>query len=140
MAMDREYHRNYSRQYYHDRKAQLIERLGGECAWCGDTRDLTSDHLDPNEKSFSIGKLLNFSKKVVDEEIKKCQLLCNNCHIFKTYLNNDNGARVLSTEQVFEIRTFYFSGQYTQRLLAEKFGVHQTTISGIINNLNHVRF
>lgn len=38
----------------------------------------------------------------------------------------------LRTIEVFEIRKYYESGEYTQRELAEKFGVHQSNISCIV--------
>ena len=80
----REYFRKYSKTYYRQRRSELLNRLGGECVICGSTENLEFDHVDPNTKSLSIGKLLSYSKETVDEELKKCQLLCKECHKAKT--------------------------------------------------------
>lgn len=84
---DREYHREYSKNYYHKRKQELIDTLGGKCAKCGSTEHLEFDHIDPENKSFNISKLLNHSKHEVEDEIKKCQLLCNKCHSEKSKID-----------------------------------------------------
>ena len=64
------------------RKEVLIEMLGGKCVSCGAIENLQFDHIDPTTKSFSIAK--KYICKAVFEEIKKCQLLCYNCHLEKT--------------------------------------------------------
>ena len=89
MTMDRDYHREYSRNYYHQKRSELIERLGGRCSRCSKTHNLEFDHKDPREKSFDIGKLLNYSKQRIEQELTKCQLLCDDCHKTKTQLNRD---------------------------------------------------
>ena len=81
---DRVYHRNYSREYYHKRRNELIKRLGGKCAVCGSTENLEFDHIDADNKIFNIGHLLSKSKDEVDIELNKCQLLCKNCHLQKS--------------------------------------------------------
>lgn len=81
---DREYHREYSKNYYYKRKHELFDKLGGKCAKCGSTEHLEFDHIDPENKSFNISKLLNHSKNAVDEELSKCQLLCHDCHLQKS--------------------------------------------------------
>ena len=65
-----------------ERKKLLIEMLGGKCESCGTTKNLQFDHIDPTTKSFSIAK--RYRCKNVFEEIKKCQLLCYECHLKKT--------------------------------------------------------
>jgi len=42
------------------------------------------DHLDPKEKKFSIASL-NGSLESILEEIKKCELVCANCHRIRTH-------------------------------------------------------
>lgn len=82
--MGRNYHRNYSRNYYHVRRNELVQKLGGKCVKCGSTENLEFDHINANDKDFDIGKLLNRSKQKTDIELQKCQLLCRNCHIEKS--------------------------------------------------------
>lgn len=58
------------------------------CAQCGiaDIRVLELDHLDPKTKRFTISQAvkLGYSWNDVLAEIKKCQILCANCHKIKT--------------------------------------------------------
>ena len=65
-----------------ERKKLLIKMLGGKCESCGTTKNLQFDHIDPTTKSFSIAK--KYKCTAVFEEIKKCQLLCYECHLKKT--------------------------------------------------------
>jgi predicted HNH restriction endonuclease len=84
---------------YNDRKAYIIEAvakrrkkirlkaiefLGGKCIKCGYDKYievLEFHHRNPNEKEFSISKSgYCRSWERVSKEIKKCDLLCANCH------------------------------------------------------------
>lgn len=82
--MDRKYHREYSQKYYHKRKKILTKMLGGKCVKCNSKKKLQFDHIDPSTKSFKLGKLLNHKWSDILEEIKKCQILCFDCHINKS--------------------------------------------------------
>jgi len=62
----------------------LIEKLGGKCVECGCTETLEFDHIDPTTKSFNISAGYHKPKKVLEEELAKCQLLCNKCHVEKS--------------------------------------------------------
>jgi hypothetical protein len=62
----------------------LIEKLGGKCIECGCTETLEFDHIDPSTKSFNISAGYIKPKEVLLEEVAKCQLLCNKCHIEKS--------------------------------------------------------
>lgn len=61
---------------------------GKACSDCGesDIRVLELDHLDPNNKTFNISQAvrLGFNWSAVELEIKKCQILCANCHKRRT--------------------------------------------------------
>lgn len=67
-------------------KHRGILALGGVCAHCGQKfLDVQYDfhHLDPQEKEFSLGDVQTNSSKtwlLVRDELKKCCLLCANCH------------------------------------------------------------
>jgi len=54
------------------------------CVICGehDIRTLEFDHLDPATKSFGIAKGITDGRNwdVILTEIKKCRILCANCH------------------------------------------------------------
>lgn len=58
------------------------------CATCGesDIRVLEFDHLDSKNKLFTVSQAvpLGYNWKAVLIEIKKCQILCSNCHKKRT--------------------------------------------------------
>lgn len=80
----REYHRNYWRK----RRQKIIDFLGGQCVECGAEDLLEFDHVDPDKKSFDIKDNATISNPEVFEELKKCQLLCRDCHEEKTSKEN----------------------------------------------------
>lgn len=84
------YMRVYHLKRYYKRKNEIISLLGGKCNKCGSVERLEIDHKNPDDKIFSVTLLLSFSKQRVNEEIKKCQLLCKKCHIEKNILEAGN--------------------------------------------------
>ena len=76
--------REYMRKRYHDRMNAAKEFLGGECVKCESNEKLDLDHIDPSDKSFTIASLHNCSIDKFWLEVKKCQLLCRDCHVAKT--------------------------------------------------------
>lgn len=70
----------------HNRKKQkqkAVDYLGGKCEKCGYNKCLDSlcfHHKDPTKKEFTVSMFWLRSWKKIEEEIKKCQLLCANCH------------------------------------------------------------
>ena len=75
-------------------KQEGVKRLGGCCKKCGENRPyvLAFHHLDGNEKDNTPSRFLaNSQFEVFFEEIKKCILLCNNCHSeFHYFEANEN--------------------------------------------------
>lgn len=66
-------------------RSNMLEYLADKaCSICGeaDIRVLELDHLRPAEKHFSISQAvrLGYTWKEVLEEVKKCRVLCANCH------------------------------------------------------------
>jgi hypothetical protein len=47
------------------------------------------DHLDPTVKSFSLSKAQQqkgCNQPLIDAEIAKCELVCHNCHAYRTWV------------------------------------------------------
>ena len=69
---------------YRQRKREECKlRLGNKCAKCGATENLEFDHIDPTTKTNSksaIANLITANKEKLNQELIKCQLLCNDCH------------------------------------------------------------
>lgn len=86
--VDAEYHRNRKRE----RRNKYIKMLGGKCERCGSRDDLHFDHKNPDKKEFHISRMINAPEAVVIKEVKKCRLLCNDCHREKTRENWEFGA------------------------------------------------
>jgi len=68
-----------------DRKLELIKLKGSSCQICGYAKNyaaLEFHHTNPKEKSFQLDlrSLSNRRWELILEELKKCQLLCSNCH------------------------------------------------------------
>jgi hypothetical protein len=67
-------------------KREFVELKGGKCELCGYNRNFAAlqfHHIDPKEKSIPLDarSMGNISEERLRDEIKKCQLLCANCHI-----------------------------------------------------------
>lgn len=45
------------------------------------------DHRDPNEKKYTVARLIgsNYSLRVVERELSKCDVVCANCHRERTH-------------------------------------------------------
>jgi 5-methylcytosine-specific restriction endonuclease McrA len=78
---------NYSSQQSRgiERKRKLIEIAGGQCCDCGYKKNIAAlefHHIKPEEKSFGIDlrKCSNLQWDKLVDEIKKCVLICANCH------------------------------------------------------------
>lgn len=74
---------SYHTNWYRNERNRLIDSLGSCCVKCGETDKLKLEfhHKDtPTRKKFNIGNLLSHSRASVQEELRKCQLLCLTCH------------------------------------------------------------
>lgn len=76
--------RAYRKARYPKIKSTMIRMLGGKCALCGSTKRLEFDHIGPKSKTFDPLKVWSFSEEMREKELLKCQLLCKQCHLWKT--------------------------------------------------------
>jgi len=72
--------REYMREYRAKKRIYAKQKLGGCCSKCGSTENLEFDHIDRSTKVNGIASLLTNSKKDLEAELNKCQLLCKSCH------------------------------------------------------------
>jgi hypothetical protein len=67
-----------------ENKKRVINILGGKCKMCGYNKCINAlecHHINPKEKDIDICKLLSKTwGEKIEKEIKKCDLLCSNCH------------------------------------------------------------
>lgn len=85
-----EYHVGVRRE----RKKKIILQMGNKCHKCNQENLPMScyaiHHVDRQEKVFSVLGMLNHNsyeklKDVIEQELKKCVLLCLNCHAIEHY-------------------------------------------------------
>ena len=72
-------------EFRNERKQDLVNVLGGKCQICGFNSYLNAlefHHEKPQEKLFGLSANNNRNRNIQDclEEVKKCFLLCSNCH------------------------------------------------------------
>ena len=67
-----------------------------KCEKCGETRFYLLDfhHKNPDQKEFSISKKATIKLENLMPEIKKCIILCSNCHREFHYLNEHFGLKL----------------------------------------------
>lgn len=66
-------------------KEKIVICMGGKCQICGYDKcheALELHHIDPNQKEFSLSQVRANPKnwKDISNELRKCILLCSNCH------------------------------------------------------------
>lgn len=65
------------------KKQRLVNSLGGKCCICGYNKCLSAlefHHTNPTEKDFTISANAHMAFEKTLEEVKKCILVCANCH------------------------------------------------------------
>ena len=85
---NRQQRQEYSAEYTQKKKEYLIELKGGKCARCGIEFDGTNSaifdfhHSNPEEKEIQLNKagLKRYGMERILRELKKCDLVCSNCH------------------------------------------------------------
>lgn len=81
-TLDERWHRNFeASQRRLSLKTQAIAHLGGRCQKCGYNRCVVAlefHHLDGLDKDFDISSKTSWA--TIEPELKKCVLLCSNCH------------------------------------------------------------
>ena len=82
----KEYLRNYQRLWIAKRRTSFFKDKF--CVKCKSKENLELDHIDPEIKESH--RIFSWSKKRFDAEIKKCQVLCRDCHKEKTRIWNFN--------------------------------------------------
>lgn len=80
------YYTQLKRERYRRQKRYWVECMGGHCKDCSGTFPACCfqfHHRNPKTKKFSIGSGADRSVNSVRRELKKCDLLCANCHFIR---------------------------------------------------------
>jgi len=90
-------HSKHMKDAYENKK-DIVSKIKSQikCQKCGECRDYTLDfhHLEPNEKEYTIAKMGTYNIERVLNEIKKCVVLCANCHREFHYLEENYGLAI----------------------------------------------
>lgn len=74
---------DFQKQRWKSRKADAVNLFGGKCCMCGYNKNLAAldfHHLDPTIKEYNWNRLCQFPWDKIVLELKKCILVCRNCH------------------------------------------------------------
>ena len=79
-------HNRYSTKRQKENKAWAVVLLGGKCSRCGYSKCIDAlefHHCDPTSKNRTLNRFAirrSWSRKRIEKEIRKCKLVCRNCH------------------------------------------------------------
>lgn len=73
--------RNIATRKKHTKLVNRVKRFSG-CKVCGEREPVVLDfhHLDPKSKDREVPHLIGYSIERLRQEIRKCVVLCANCH------------------------------------------------------------
>lgn len=76
------------------KKRQMLQELKKvPCMDCGKIYPpyvMDFDHRDPSEKVLNLSKVYAFGKEKLLAEVKKCDIVCSNCHRIRTFSRKDH--------------------------------------------------
>lgn len=88
-------------RFYQQRKQRIVKTMGGKCCLCGYNKNIQAlemHHVDPSEKEFAFSDTKKYrSWEELCEEMKKCVLLCANCHREVHYPNDNEEIKLISS-------------------------------------------
>lgn len=78
------YNRDYQNQVRHERKKEVVKYFGNKCYRCGE-KNLPLcvwhfHHKIEEKKTIAVSQILTYSYKSMYDELKKCIMVCSNCH------------------------------------------------------------
>jgi len=84
------------------KKYKAIQILGGECEHCGEKNifSLEFHHNNMSEKEYTLNYLVDYRWTLIEKEIKKCTLLCRNCHANFHY-NFNSSTHYTNNKKIF---------------------------------------
>ena len=92
-------HTDFMKEVYENKKKTVSEiKKNLKCAKCGEEREYCLDfhHIENKEKDNTIARMTsnNYRLDTVLNEIKKCIVLCSNCHREFHYFQEEDGITI----------------------------------------------
>jgi 5-methylcytosine-specific restriction endonuclease McrA len=135
----KEEQRAYQLEWLKRRRLAAIEQFGGKCIKCGSEEDLEFDHIDKKTKVRKGDHAMwSWSEHRRNEELKKCQLLCEKCHIQKTiderisdgrYTEPPHGTVSRYRSKIWGCKCSQCRAANTARMLRDKFLAKQRLLA-----------
>ena len=104
---EQKYHTHYSRK--NDENGSLLKyeyiiKLGGKCSKCGYDKNISAlsfHHLRDKDFTLTSRAFSRMPKEMIENEIGKCVLLCQNCHHEEHYpeLNKENIENIIKNKK-----------------------------------------
>ena len=101
ISKNQEKTRKWSRQYARQFKAYLVSLRGGRCKDCKQKFPSCCFHFDhrvPAKKGFTISTCLSLPK--VLKELKKCDMICANCHALRTFNSRLISEKIIKSKRL----------------------------------------
>lgn len=79
-------------EYSRKRKREVVDHFGDKCNDCGNTYPqyvYQFHHLDPESKDVNPSHAISKNPTKMWEELKKCVMLCANCHMIRHHGKED---------------------------------------------------
>jgi len=124
----------YCHERWKSRKFEAVQLMGGCCCQCGYSKNLSAldfHHVNPSEKESNWGAISKKPWNVVIQELKKCILVCKNCHA-------EIHHPIMSTKIIANLETSAFSSLNKERVthlqsnaLKERYGLKPTGICAL---------
>ena len=82
--------KDYKKILYLAKKLKAVQYLGGKCISCGEENifKLCFHHIDMSSKDYTISSVKSCRWSIIEKELDKCELRCQNCH-HELHCNND---------------------------------------------------
>jgi len=76
---------HYNKQQFKKRLAEIKTASG--CVDCGEKNQIVLDFDHIKDKKYNVSRMIHdgFSWKAILNEIKKCEVVCANCHRIRTH-------------------------------------------------------
>lgn len=142
-------------------KTKMVAAMGGKCQCCSYNTcndALEFHHINPQEKEFSFGRIKANPKnreKIINE-LKKCILLCSNCHreihaghrqlpenyaeFDETFIQSEYELRknmkrqkIVITQPVVDRRKIYLTDEQLYNMLVEQFNGNKSALARKLN-------
>jgi hypothetical protein len=99
--VDKEYKNTHQKKLVWFKKLKAFELLGNECKVCGDKNifHFTFHHNSGEDKEYKIVNIWRNRWTAIEPEIRKCTLLCDNCHR-ELHYNEENSDKRRKTKEL----------------------------------------